>query len=310
MIKDRLISALLGSMFFIVFQPFDLTAFGALRWLLLAGVSACIFASCVGCEYLLRWVFRMPHDVSRGQSYLLRRNGIFQLLNILVSTVLISLFLARFCNNEQVDNRLSWQIVLQVLGIMVCCSLLIGLYWRNVYAKRDYQRRLEEAMYLNGILEERRREADNRRKEAEQLARRQTANPVQTTPEFSSIPSSTAAPEPIHLTGSTKESLTLFSQDFIYAESDSNYVHIYYIKEEKVQKTMLRSSISHIEELVTVDSSILRCHRAFIVNLLQVDKVESQNQALQLLMKGTHTRVPVSKTYLQEVKERIVNPAN
>lgn len=309
MIKDRLISALLGCMFYIVFQPFDLTEFGAMRWLLLAGISACIFASCIGCEYLLRWVFRMPHDITRGQSYLLRRNAIFQALNILCATALITLFLDRFCCNEQVDNHLSWSIGLQVFGIMICCSLLIGLYWRNVYAKKDYQRRLEESMYLNGILEERRREAESRRKEAELQAQKQTVTLQQLKQTVVSAPEAPAAPEPIHITGSTKESVTLLPEDFIYAESDSNYVHIYFMKDDKTQKAMLRSSITHIEELVTTDRHILRCHRAFIVNLSQVEKVESQNQNMQLLMKGTHSRVPVSKTYLQEVKERIVNPS-
>lgn len=308
MIKDRLISALLGSMFFIIFQPFDLTQFGTMRWLLLGGISLCIFVSCIGGEYLLRWVFRMPHDILRGQSYLLRRNAIFQLLNITIATALITLFLDRFCNNEVVNNHFSWNITLRVFGILCGCSLLIGLYWRNVYAKKDYQRRLEESMYLNGILEERRREADNRRKEAEsQFQRNDSAKQHFQSGEESGNEDTTSSP--IHITGTTKESVTLMSQDFIFAESDSNYVHIHYFKDDKVQKAMLRCSISHVEEVLTCDSNIMRCHRAFVVNLQQVAKVESQNQTLQLLMKGVHLRVPVSKTYLQEVKERIVNPA-
>ena len=53
---------------------------------------------------------------------------------------------------------------------------------------------------------------------------------------------------------------------------------------------------------------IMQCHRAFIVNLRQVAKVDSRNSGIALVMKNCDDIVLVSKQYTLEVKERIKNP--
>ena len=54
----------------------------------------------------------------------------------------------------------------------------------------------------------------------------------------------------------------------------------------------------------------MQCHRAFIVNLRHVQKVESRNSGISLVMQYGDEAVLVSKQYGAEVKERIKNPAN
>lgn len=285
MFKERLISGLIGSMLFVIFQPFGLSAFGNFRWVLTAGFCACIVGSILLTECLLTWVLRIPHEPQRGMKYLIRRNILFQVLNILGMTLSMVLFLDRFCCMEGVDNHLSLDTFLYAFLICVGCSIVIGLYWRNEYMKRDYQRQLEEAQYFNGILQER------QRKEVE--------------------PRPTSAIEPaaeLTLSGTTKESLTLMPEDFLHAEANGNYVHVFYQKEGLVKDIMLRCGISQVEETLKVDPNILRCHRAFVVNLNHVTKLESHGATLQLFFRQTKALIPVSKTYLQVVKERIMNP--
>ena len=48
---------------------------------------------------------------------------------------------------------------------------------------------------------------------------------------------------------------------------------------------------------------ILRCHRFFWVNPLRVEKVEGNARGLQLKMPSIPEPVPVSKTYLMDVKD-------
>ena len=54
----------------------------------------------------------------------------------------------------------------------------------------------------------------------------------------------------------------------------------------------------------------MQCHRAFIVNLRYVQKVESRNSGISLIMQYGDEAVLVSKQYAAEVKERIKNPDN
>lgn len=286
MFKERLISGLIGCMLFIIFQPFGLLAFGNYRWVLTAGICACIVASILLAECLLTWVFRLPHDPQRGMKYLIRRNILFQVLNIMGMTLSIVLFLDQFACKDGVDNHLSLGTFLYAFLICLGCSVVIGLYWRNVYMKRDYQRQLEEAQYFNGILQERQRMVE--------------ASRTITAVEPSSV---------LTLSGSTKESLTLLPEDFIHAEANGNYVRVYYLKEGIVKDIMLRCGITQVEETLKVNSNILRCHRAFVVNLKHVSKLESHGSTMQLFFRLTKALIPVSKTYLQLIKERIMNPA-
>ncbi len=298
MFKERLISGLIGSMFIIVFQPFSLMSFGSYRWVLSLGLCLCIIASILLVECMLTWVFNMPHDPSRGMSYLMRRNILFQVLNILGMTVSTAIYIDRFCCMEGVDNHLSWANLFYAFLIFLGCSMVIGLYWRNVYMKRDYHRQLEDAQYLNGILQERQRILEQSQPKSTQPATEPTI-PVEPASNNDTL---------LTLSGSTKESLTLLTQDFIYAEAKGNYVNVHYLKEGEAKDIMLRCSISQIEETLSIDPTILRCHRAFVVNLKRVSKLENHSSSLQLFFKEAQAFVPVSKTYVQTIKQRIVEP--
>lgn len=297
MFKERLISGLFGSMFILIFQPFGLIAFGNYRWVLELGICACIFGSILLVECLLTWVLRMPHDPNRGIQYLVKRNALFQVLNIGMMTISMVFFLDWFCCMEGVDNRLSWGTFIYALLINLGSSMLIGLYWRNVYMKRNYQRQLEEAQYLNGILQERQRIGQQRQTLSNHA-------PAELTDNVGNLPTV----DEVTITGNTKESLTLLPQDFIYAESDGNYVHIHHLKDGTVRKAMIRSSITLVEETMSIAPDILRCHRAFVVNLSHVAKLENHGSTPQLFIKEAKVFIPVSKTYMPIIKERIVEP--
>lgn len=295
MFRDRLISSLIGTIFFIFFQPFGLSQMGARRWPLLLGMGVLVtLISCIS-EWTVRNVFKMPNSMNRGQRYMLRRNRYFQLVNIPLLTISISLTLHQWGNTETVDNHLSWSNLLQVFAIICCCSLIVGLYWRNYYCRKDYERQLEDAMYLNGILEERQRNFH------------ESPNPkLKVT--ACGCPILEENNDPIHIEGGTRESLDLRPSDLIYAESDANYVKIYYCQEGNPIEVSLRCSISQIEEIFRGSYNIIRCHRAYVVNLAKVTQFNTQDHSLRLSLRGVNSQITVSKTYLQIVKDRIINP--
>ena len=50
---------------------------------------------------------------------------------------------------------------------------------------------------------------------------------------------------------------------------------------------------------------IVRCHRAFLVNLGQVEQIVSHSGSTQLLIKHCHESLPVSRSNMAQVKATI-----
>lgn len=75
-----------------------------------------------------------------------------------------------------------------------------------------------------------------------------------------------------------------------------------------MKNMLIRTSMKNVSDLLCCHSYIMQCHRAFIVNLRHVEKVESRNSGIALVMQYGEESVLVSKQYASEVKERIKNP--
>lgn len=296
-IKEKFISACIGTLFFVVFQPFGISTFGMPERLLIPfGVLVVAFASCLTSESIVNYVLRMPMVADRGPSYTMKRGLVFQLCNIIVLTIFLSLYFDRFVSNEQIDNHLSTGNLLKVLGASVGCSFFVGLYWRNVYWKRHYAQQLEEAQLLNGVLMERAR-----------IAPFLTSSEVQE--DDTTSKNSTHCPSQlITLEGSTKESVTLLPSDFLFAESEGNYVSIHYIDGGEANQAMLRTSMKNVIAILCENKDIIQCHRAYIVNLRYVASVEGRSSGIGLKLRHCEAVIPVSKSYVSSVKEHIKNP--
>ena len=113
------------------------------------------------------------------------------------------------------------------------------------------------------------------------------------------------ASQSITLTGSTSESLTLQVSDLLYIESVGNYAKVFHLHEGKVQTDMLRATSKQIEDELQAYPMIVRSHRAFLVNLGQVDQIVSCSGTTQLLIKHCHEFIPVSRSNMAQVKEAI-----
>lgn len=293
MVKDRIISALLATMLILIFQPWGLSQLGWMRFVLIAGMGVYNVILCLLNEYFLRYVLQMPHAPQRGYKYIIRRNIYFQLINIVLCTTTTAFYLDRFANNEIVDNHLCWKNTAIIFAVVAGTTFVVGLYWRNVFMKRHYLHELEDAQRLNGILQERNR--------------LMTEMASAESDKFTQHPESPANRQ-INLEGTTKESLKLKLADFLYAESEGNYVSIYFLQEGKLQKRVLRVSLKNITPILCAIPSIMQCHRAYIVNLNHLKKVEGRSGGINLTLSHTNLTIPVSKTYIQEVKDRIQNP--
>jgi DNA-binding LytR/AlgR family response regulator len=104
-----------------------------------------------------------------------------------------------------------------------------------------------------------------------------------------------------------KEELSFYPSQFLFAESDGNYVIFYLESGNQVRKQMLRNSIRNIEHQLSVVPYFIRIHRSFIVNLKKVKSKQGNILGYQLKLVTSDFKIPVSRNKIRifdEVFER------
>ena len=168
-------------------------------------------------------------------------------------------------------NQLSLVNFLETLAIIAFCSFAIGLYWRFKYRSKYLAMELEETRLLN-----------------EELKKMQEERV-----------------EELTLTGTTNESVTLQISHLLFMEAVGNYVKVSHLRDDQVHTDMLRATMKQMEETLQGYPMIVRCHRAFLVNLGQVEQIVSHSGSTQLLIKHCHESLPVSRSNMSQVRAAI-----
>ncbi|MDR3261524.1 MAG: LytTR family transcriptional regulator [Tannerella sp.] len=99
------------------------------------------------------------------------------------------------------------------------------------------------------------------------------------------------------LSGTTKDKLVLNPTKILYIESSGNYVKINFLEDRKVTRKILRTTIQLMEDALKAYPTIIRCHRAFIVNISYIEKINANQQGFLLVLKIIDKEVPVSRTH-------------
>jgi DNA-binding LytR/AlgR family response regulator len=92
-----------------------------------------------------------------------------------------------------------------------------------------------------------------------------------------------------------KEELSFFPSQFIYAESDGNYVTFHLDIQGKTREVMIRNSISNIEQQLSGLPFCIRTHRAFIINTGKVTSRRGNTLGYRLKLAGADEEIPVSR---------------
>lgn len=192
------------------------------------------------------------------------------------------------------QHTVHWLLWISIIGFLTIAYISYRLY---------YNRRL----YHRHILEQ---EDDFNRRISEMRARmveiKSELTDQYSTKELQDSPSQNSKIQPdnrIVLTGSTREQIEVEPSSILFLTSESNYVKVLLLGADgKVQSKMLRQTMNNIEAQLNVYPHIIRCHRAFIVNLQHVTHASTSSAGLQLSIDATSLRVPVSKTYISIVK--------
>ena len=102
-----------------------------------------------------------------------------------------------------------------------------------------------------------------------------------------------------------KENLSIASDAFLAATSADNYVKVYYVKNEKLVTTIIRTTLRKVAENAAGFPSFYRCHRTALVNLAAVQNIFGTAQGCRLQLSFLQEEIPVSRNLNKEVKERL-----
>uniref|UniRef100_UPI003217ECCD LytTR family DNA-binding domain-containing protein n=1 Tax=uncultured Draconibacterium sp. TaxID=1573823 RepID=UPI003217ECCD len=93
-----------------------------------------------------------------------------------------------------------------------------------------------------------------------------------------------------------KIKFSVLAKDLLVLESTDNYVSVFYILDGKVQRELLRNTMKKMEESFK-ESSVIRCHRSFMVNSENVEFVKKSGKKLNLKVRFMDKTIPVSEKY-------------
>lgn len=107
------------------------------------------------------------------------------------------------------------------------------------------------------------------------------------------------------LRGNTKTdtSLHLNINNLFYVESDANYLKVAVFENDKLQKKSIRLTIKQFEEATLDFPHLIRCHRAFVVNINHVTYFEGSAKKGELHFDIIKDVIPVSKTYASTISD-------
>lgn len=274
-IMTRIISTTFVVVALAVFKPFGLGLWTWQAYVHLAALWVIGIIACTITELIVKYIVRKPRSYDKGVGYIIRRNLYFQIINTPFVALGICLY-RHFVISQYVEgNQFSLVNFLETLAIIAFCSFAIGLYWRFKFRSRYLTAELEETKALN----------------------EQIKNMAQSAPQ--------EKPETLTLEGSTNEKVTLDISHLLYIEAVGNYVKICQLRNNEVHTDMLRATMKLVEDNLQSFPMIVRCHRAFLVNLGQVEQFTSNSRAMQLIMRHSHDAIPVSRSNMALVKEAI-----
>jgi hypothetical protein len=88
-------------------------------------------------------------------------------------------------------------------------------------------------------------------------------------------------------------------------EAVGNYIQVYYSENGTFKNSILRCSLKRAEIELGKYPEIVKCHRAFIVNLSNVTYVKGSSQGHRLWFGEHDKEIPVSRNYAKVVKQEL-----
>lgn len=101
-----------------------------------------------------------------------------------------------------------------------------------------------------------------------------------------------------------EDRLQLNPDELLYITSADNYVKVVYSVNTSIKQKLLRGTLKQVATHIS-HPKIMRCHRSYIINLMQVTDISGNARGYTLSLRNTNTTVPVSQTYLDRFNRQM-----
>jgi preprotein translocase subunit SecG len=90
----------------------------------------------------------------------------------------------------------------------------------------------------------------------------------------------------------------------LYIEAKGNYVQVQYSEEGQTKQRLIRSSLKKIESGIHA-GSLMRCHKAYIINIRKIKRLYNSSSGAGAELYGHDKSIPVSRIYLAALRKRL-----
>lgn len=112
--------------------------------------------------------------------------------------------------------------------------------------------------------------------------------------------------EAVIIEGNNKnEKILVKPSAFYFAKSGGNYLHVYYRQNGEQRQDIIRLTLNSLKGVFEKYDFIVQCHRAYLVNTKEIDRVDGNAQGLRLKLKNVEGEVLVSRNYVGKIKSLV-----
>lgn len=101
----------------------------------------------------------------------------------------------------------------------------------------------------------------------------------------------------IIIIGEQKQKLLLELSELICVKAEGNYVEIYRVVNDGIQKYLVRCALKDIKEQLKKFVQIKQCHRSYIINTHHLKKITGNSRNYNLHFNYLYFKIPVSRNY-------------
>ncbi len=102
-----------------------------------------------------------------------------------------------------------------------------------------------------------------------------------------------------------KDNLVIAANTFLAASSADNYIKVFFLADDKLKTSMLRTTLKKMEENALPFPELFRCHRTALVNMAFVENLSGTAQGYRLKVAHLKEEFPVSRNLNPVIKEKL-----
>ncbi len=267
-------------------QPFGVDRIESHKYPIILGYGFLTAIALLVSEFITSFVFRMKRG-SKSKYRIVIINALVTLIMGFLITCYASVIFTGNIKSAFFDSNGGFTLYAFWINCFyaIVISFFLSIYSYFVDRNRLLSERLKEEIELNKALE--------RRASLSHISQSESIDIV------------AKDEEKIIIKGNTKESLGVLPSMLQFIEAEGNYINVFYLENGVSQKKTLRCTLKQIEELFKDYSNIIRCHRAFIVNIDKIKHVDGNAQGYRLHIDDTDRTVLVSRAYATSVYDII-----